>query len=72
MRPRTLQSGKHYQQVEAWYIQHGKHNYYFESYDTRRKDNTLLLVVETEVNINYYHLTKTRTECTRNIIAREE
>ena len=28
MRPRTLQSGKHYQQVEAWYVQRGKHNYY--------------------------------------------
>ena len=53
MRPRTLQSGKHYQQVEAWYIQRGKHNYYFELYDTRRKDNTLLLVVETEI-IDYY------------------
>jgi len=38
----------------------------------KRKDSILQLVVETEVNINYYHLTKTRTECTRNIIAREE
>ena len=40
MRPRTLQSGKHYQQVEAWYIQRGKHNNYFESDDMRRKENS--------------------------------